>query len=193
MSVIPLLETDRLVLRGFELSDARDVQRLAGEREVADMTREIPHPYADGLAEQWIATHPDTFAAGKGVTFAITRKPELILVGAVSLMNINAGKDAELGYWIGKPFWNSGLCTEACRRVLEYAFAELGLARVFAHHLRRNPASGRVMQKLGMRHEGPRRQHMEKWDRVEDIEVYGIAKDDHVGKPLTCTRSQLRL
>jgi RimJ/RimL family protein N-acetyltransferase len=85
---------------------------------------------------------------------------------------------AELGYWIGKPYWNAGLCTEAGRVILRYAFSELCLMRVHAVHLTRNPASGRVLQKLGMRHEGCRRGHVMKWGRLEDIELYGLLREE---------------
>jgi ribosomal-protein-alanine N-acetyltransferase len=54
----------------------------------------------------------------------------------------------------------------------------LELNRIFAHHFTRNPASGRVMQKLGMKHEGCLRQHFEKWDAFEDMEIYGILKSE---------------
>ncbi|KKL20477.1 hypothetical protein LCGC14_2455040, partial [marine sediment metagenome] len=85
---------------------------------------------------------------------------------------------AELGYWVGKPYWDQGFCTEAAYAVLRYAFREMGLVRVHAAHLWRNPSSGRVMQKIGMQHEGRRRQHTKKWDVLEDLELYGILRAD---------------
>ena len=84
---------------------------------------------------------------------------------------------AELGYWIGKPYWGQGYCTEAARATLDFGFEQLGLNRIFAHHFARNPASGRVMQKIGMTREGRLRQHVKKWDAFEDLELYGILKD----------------
>ena len=178
MKRIPTLETERLVLRPFGPDDAGEVQRLAGDRAVAETTANIPHPYEDGMAEDWISRHEDTFANGRGVTFAVTRKPDGALVGAISLMGLAEGHQAELGYWIGKPYWNRGFCTEAGRAVLRYAFTELALLRVHACHLSRNPASGRVMQKLGMVHEGRRRQHVIKWGQCEDLDLYGILKGE---------------
>ena len=74
----------------------------------------------------------------------------------------------ELGYWIAKDDWNRGYATEAARAVVRYAFDELGLRRVHAGHLVRNPASGRVMEKIGMRREGVWRQHILKWGEPED-------------------------
>jgi len=176
VNVIRTFETERLILRPFRLDDAGDVQRLAGDRQIADTTLNIPHPYKDGMAQEWIGTHQPECNQGKGVTFAITRRPQGFLVGAISLMGMAAGHQAELGYWIGRPYWNQGFCTEACDVLLRYAFSALGLVRVHASHITRNPASGRVMQKLGMKHEGLRRQHVKKWDTFEDLEVYGILK-----------------
>jgi [ribosomal protein S5]-alanine N-acetyltransferase len=176
MKPIPTLEAGSVILRPFVAADAPEVQRLAGDRAIADTTLNMPHPYEDGMAEAWISTHAAIHEDGQGVTFAITRKVDGVLVGAISLMNMTTGHQAELGYWIGKQHWNQGYCTDAVRSVLRYAFEELGLIRVHACYFSRNAASGRVMQKLGMRHEGCRRQHILKWNRLEDLELYGILK-----------------
>lgn len=169
---------ERLVLRPFKLADAPDVQRLAGAREIAATTLNIPHPYEDGVAEAWISKHQETFDQGKGVTLAITFRTNGRLIGAISLMDIRSKHQAELGYWIGKPYWNQGYCTEAARAMLRYGFQVLELQRIHACHLSRNPASGRVMQKLGMQHEGRRRQHVVKWGEMDDLELYGILRSE---------------
>lgn len=181
MRSLPVLETQRLLLRGFALSDAARVQELAGDWAIADTTACIPHPYEDGMAEAWIASHEEELATGTGAPFAITDTRDGTLIGAISLMRIAAGHKAELGYWIGKPYWSCGYCTEACRAVLAYAFGTLGLQRVYAHHMARNPASGRVMQKAGMSHEGTLRQHLRKGERFEDVELYGILRSEWEG------------
>lgn len=173
---IPTLETPRLVLRPFELEDAPEVKRLAGDRAIADTTLNIPHPYEEGMAEEWISRHSEAFAQDNGVTFAITRRADGSLMGAIGLMGLVKGHQAELGYWIGKPYWRQGFCSEAGQAVLEYGFRHWNLIRIHACHLSRNPASGRVMQKLGMAHEGCRRCHVRKWDQFEDLELYGILR-----------------
>jgi [ribosomal protein S5]-alanine N-acetyltransferase len=83
-----------------------------------------------------------------------------------------------LGYWIGKDFWNKGYGTEAACAVLKYGFKVMGLHRIHAHHFGSNPASGKIMQKLGMTYEGTKRQHIKKWDKFEDAVVYGILKNE---------------
>jgi len=177
--VQPVLETPRLILRPFELSDASAVQRLAGAREIAAMTRTIPHPYPDGAAEEWIRKHGPAFERGTHVTFAVTRRNGAEVVGAAGLAIDRTHERAELGYWIGVPYWNRGYATEAARRIIAYGFSDLGLNRIFATHLPRNTASGRVMQKAGMRFEGVLRQHIRKWGVFEDVAVYGILAEEY--------------
>jgi RimJ/RimL family protein N-acetyltransferase len=179
MAQRPTIETERLTLRPFALSDAPEVQRLAGSWEVADTTLNIPHPYEDGMAEQWIATHQPSFERGELVNFAIVHRAEGYLVGAVGLTLTSRFDRAEIGYWVGVPYWNRGYCTEAAKAVVAHGFRVLGLNRVMATHLTRNLASGRVMQKIGMTHEGRMRQHVKRWDRYEDLEMYAILRSEH--------------
>ena len=98
------------------------------------------------------------------------------LVGAIGLVIERSADRAELGYWIGAGSRNRGYCTEAGRAVIDYGFESLGLNKIFAHHFTRNPASGRVLQKLGMRLEGEQAQHVKKWDRYENIALYGLVR-----------------
>jgi len=173
----PTLETDRLILRPFRAEDAAAVQRLAGDPEIASTTLNIPHPYEDGMAEDWIGTHEPGWADGTMAVFAMT-SPEDGLVGAIGLSIKAAHRRAELGYWVGVPFWNRGYATEAVRAVLQFAFETLQLNRVHASYFKRNPASGRVMTKAGMREEGIRRQHFFKDGRFEDVTEYAILRGE---------------
>ena len=174
LKVLPTLETERLRLRPFFEADGPEVRRLGGDRRIADTTVNIPHPHEPGMAEAWISTHRLEFEAGRQVNLAITRTGRNHLIGAIGLILEPAARRADLGYWIGTPYWGRGYCTEAAGAVLTYAFSRLCLNRVTAFHFTRNPASGRVMQKLGMLHEGRLRQHVPKWDQCEDVELYGI-------------------
>lgn len=175
----PTLETERLILRPFVLSDAPEVQRLAGDREIAATTTNVPHPYEEGMAEEWIASHRERFESGTLAAFAIVVREGNTLVGAISLTIQGKHARAELGYWLGKVYWNRGFCTEAARAVVRYGFQTLGLNRIHASHFARNPASGRVMEKVGMTREGCLRQHVRKWDAFEDLVIYGIVKGEH--------------
>jgi ribosomal-protein-alanine N-acetyltransferase len=165
----PNLVTERLLLRPFQPLDAARVRELASDRAIADTTATIPHPYPEGAAEAWIASHVAGWQAGSEITFAVTVREGAELVGAVGVSISQPNQSGELGYWIGKPYWGRGFATEAAAAVLDYAFTVVGLNRVQATYLTRNPASGRVMEKLGMAHEGVFREAIKKWDRFEDV------------------------
>jgi [ribosomal protein S5]-alanine N-acetyltransferase len=167
----PSLSTARLILRPFAISDGAAVQRLAGAAAVADGTLNVPHPYPDGAAEAWIATHAAGWGAGTLVAYAIALEAGE-LVGAASLQVVAAHRRAELGYWVGVPHWGRGYATEAARAMVAFAFDTLHLHRVQALHLTRNPASGRVLQKVGMIFEGVHRGYYVKGGRPEDVARY---------------------
>ncbi|SEN75328.1 GNAT family N-acetyltransferase [Lihuaxuella thermophila] len=119
-----ILETERLILRPFEPKDAKTVQILAGDWEIADKIPPIPHPYPDGAAESWIEylnkNDPE-------IGFAITRKTGTRLMGSISLILSKEHQKAEVGYWLGTPYWGNGYMTEACKRIIPYGFEELNL------------------------------------------------------------------
>jgi RimJ/RimL family protein N-acetyltransferase len=174
----PILESERLLLRPFNLGEAKLVQKLAGDRLIASTTLNIPHPYEDGIAESWISKHEEIFNQGRGVTYAIIIKESNRLIGAMSLMNMVEKHQAELGYWIGVPYWNNGYCTEAAEVLIRIGFEEIELHRIHACYLKRNPASGRVLKKLGMSHEGTRVDHVVKWGVFEDLELMGLIRSE---------------
>ena len=175
----PILETTRLILRPFAATDAPDVQRLAGAPEVADTTLNLPHPYMVSDAEQWISSHADRLAFGSSVAYAVTRRTDGVVLGAISLMEISArDRRAELGYWLGVPFWNQGYMTEAADALVDYGFSQLNLNKITAAHFGRNLASGRVMQKIGMRQEGMQRRHVCKNGIFEDSVLYGLLAEE---------------
>lgn len=173
-----VLQTERLMLRPFELADAPAVQELASSREVADTTLSIPYPYRDGMAEAWILSHRQLRHTGLIINLAVILRATGTLIGAIGLRLEGTHDRGELGYWIGVPWWGQGYCTEAAAAALEFGFLEVGLNRIHAAHFSRNPASGRVMQKIGMRHEGTLRQHVRKWDVYEDLEKYAILRSE---------------
>lgn len=178
MRSAPPLLTKRLLLRSLILEDAADVQRLAGEYDVASTLPNIPHPYEDGMAEEWIRSCYERFEKDEALNFAITLNTDKHFIGGIALRLNQEDKRGKLGYWIGKPYWNRGYATEAARAVLAYSFQVLKLNRIHAKHFKRNPASGRVMEKIGMRYEGCLREYVKKWDSFEDSRVYGISKAD---------------
>ena len=85
---------------------------------------------------------------------------------------------AELGYWVAKNLWNNGFATGAVKSILDYGFGVLELNRIAASHLARSPASGRVMEKVGMALEGTAKQATIKWGKYEDLVWYGAVRED---------------
>jgi ribosomal-protein-alanine N-acetyltransferase len=171
---IPTLRTQRLVLRPFARDDAPALQELAGAREVAIGTLTVPHPYEDGVAEDWIGSLGQFWEHREALILAMATASEG-LVGTIGLVAVDVlhGR-GELGYWVGVPYWGQGYATEAGRAVLEYAFDDLSLNRVWAQHFTRNPASGRVLEKLAFRREGILRSHHRRFGEFEDAAVYGV-------------------
>ncbi|HEX3505739.1 MAG TPA: GNAT family N-acetyltransferase [Xanthobacteraceae bacterium] len=144
---VPVLETERLVLRAPRLADAKAIARLANDRRVAENTARIPHPYHLDDAEQFIA------GANRHVgeaTFAIVLKGEVIGMCGVEPRD----GSAEIGYWAGVPYWNHGFATEAVRAVIDHAFSELGHEALQAGARVTNPASRRVLEKCGFQWTG---------------------------------------
>lgn len=172
------LRTPRLLLRSIERSDVPAMVRLAGHKQIAATTLNIPHPYAEHDALLFLAKANEDCRAGRAVVFAITVAPENELCGAVGLNIAETHKRAELGCWLGVPYWGKGYTTEAARAALSFGFETLGLHRIFAHHFSGNAASGRVLEKIGMRHEGRLREHIQKWNQFVDIENYGVLAEE---------------
>lgn len=176
----PVLRTQRLVLRALTEADAEVVQRLCSDREIADTTMHIPHPYPAGGAMDFIRSRPDAYASGQAATWGIELRGTGV-VGVIGLGLQPAHRRVELGYWIGREYWGRGIASEAAPAAVASAFEQFGAYRVHAHHFSRNPASGRVLERAGMRHEGTLRGHVLKWGVFEDVELYGALREDVVG------------
>lgn len=172
--MLPTLETARLKLRPYSESDIAELIPLIGTREVAATTLRIPYPYTQDDAEAFIEMAQEP---GK-IWLATTLRTDGRQIGGVGLRVDEQHQNAELGYWLGIAYWGQGYATEAGREMLRYGFQDLGLHRIFASHFGHNPASGNVLRKLGMRHEGCQREHLRKWDRFVDSELYGILRQE---------------
>ncbi len=175
---IPEIETARLRLRPFSMADVPQVATLANEWDIANNTAALPYPYTLEMAESWIRSHTGHSDPDHEITFAIANNTDNSVIGAIGIRPLWAHARGEFGYWIGKPFWNRGYATEAGKALITYAFDVLHLNKVHAVHFVRNPASGRVMQKIGMQHEGTLRAHIKRWDKYEDCEAYGVLRSD---------------
>jgi RimJ/RimL family protein N-acetyltransferase len=173
-----LLETERLILRPLHPADAPQMVELASDFDVAAGVLSLPHPYALGDAEQFIARVQPATTSDADHVFALTLKPDGRWIGVIGLHEARAYRRAELGYWLGKPYWNHGYASEAARRLVRYGFEELGLNRVHAACYASNRGSARVMEKAGMTFEGTLRQHYIRFDVIHDAHIYGILRSE---------------
>lgn len=130
------------------------VQRLvASDRSIVEQTR-LPDPYPEDGAQRWIDHARPRHEQGEEYTFAVEHGGAV--VGACGLI-VSAGKrEAELGYWIGRPYWGHGYATEAARMAVAFAFDRAGIERVVAVPLADNAPSRRVLEKAGLRFVGLR-------------------------------------
>jgi RimJ/RimL family protein N-acetyltransferase len=145
---IPVLETERLVLRAPRLGDVKAVAALANDRRIAENTARLPHPYRLGDAEDFLA------AANRGndTTFVVTLRSGAV-IGAVGLSQLDR-HPPEIGYWLGIKYWGKGYATEAARAMIDHAFSDRDCEAIQAAARVTNPASRRVLEKCGFQWTG---------------------------------------
>jgi ribosomal-protein-alanine N-acetyltransferase len=174
MTIVRVLETQRLQLLPYSDADMPELVSLIGAREVAAMTLRIPYPYTEQDAQQFLSR----VKADDEVHFGVRLRTDGRLIGGVGLRLNRQHQHAELGYWLGVPYWGKGYATEAAQEMVRHGFEDLGLHRIFASHFKGNLVSGRVLAKLRMRHEGCQREHLSKWGQFIDAELYGILRSE---------------
>ncbi len=161
------IESERLILRQFSLSDAERVSELAGDKQISEMTANIPYPYTVSDAENWIRTHAELFVSGKGIVYAIVLKESSELI--ISFPKLENGLGI-LGYWLGVPYWGSGYATEASKVLISFSKYHYGLTMLKVMHLVGNERSKSVIEKLGVKYVGDQTNRMQGKDR--EVSVY---------------------
>lgn len=169
------LMADELRLRALQRTDAAAIQELCGDARIADTAANIPHPYPDGAAYSWLVDVAEKTHSGEHLAYAITLAESDELVGVISLMNIASG-DAELGYWVGVPWWGRGIASAAVATLVAHAFAELGIQRIQALVLSRNPASSKVLLRAGFGHTGNMPTVCGRNARAEPTDYYALMR-----------------
>lgn len=166
---------ERCVVRGARAADASSIARHANNRKVWQNLRDMfPHPYAHSDAEAWIARHAGESPA---VSFVIDVDGE-----AIGSIGLRIGADiercgAELGYWLGEPFWGRGIASDAIMLTSAYGFEALGLLRIFAVPFAGNAPSQRVLEKAGFSREGVMRRAAIKDGAVQDLVLYARLRE----------------
>jgi ribosomal-protein-alanine N-acetyltransferase len=175
----PVLETLRLRLRPLGLSDTSTIQEAAGARQIADTMISLPHPYPAGEAARFVTRQQAEREAGRSVTFAIEQEAGGGFCGLVDVREIEREhSQAELSFWLAVEAWGQGYMSESVQAVVRYAFEDLGLNRLYAYHMLRNPASGRVLEKNGFKQEGLLRQRVRKWGQFEDVALWATLRQE---------------
>ncbi|WP_336881953.1 GNAT family N-acetyltransferase [Priestia koreensis] len=170
------IETKRLRLRLFQQTDAETVTDMCNNYNLYKNTLYLPYPYTLEDATHWIKTQQQQFVENRHFEFAVTNKESGELYGAIALSNQQVFDHGELAYWIGEKHWGNGYATEAAKALVEFAFDEKGYHKVFARYFDFNEASGKVLEKIGMRKEGILREHVKKRRKLCGPCLYGNDK-----------------
>lgn len=145
-----ILETTRLLLRPPEDCDVPAFAPLISDSRVArNLGPTLPHPYTLDDGYSWVEKMRVKRIAGEDYPFGVILKQTGEYIGCCG---VHPGRDFEFGYWIGVPYWGKGYATEATRRVARFAFEALTPESLKARYMHDNPASGRVLTKLGFQH-----------------------------------------
>jgi RimJ/RimL family protein N-acetyltransferase len=167
------------MLRRFEMADAPITQKLLDDPEVIGnlIDKDLPYSLAD--AESLIRRSHQAFDNGEAYVFAIVRKSNADLVGYCDIELKPDTQEGEIAYWIGRPYWWQGYATEAAKCLVQFGFEALGLARIYAYVLKRNRRSAHVLEKAGLSLEATREKSARKDGVDEDIEIYGLLRQDY--------------
>lgn len=181
----PIIHAEGLMFRASTINDADEIALLANDPLVSANLLTMPFPYARADAIKWIEMTQADHEAGKSTGFLITRPRETDpaqteIVGAVGIRLETPHRRGEMGYWLGRKFWGRGYATIAARVLINHIFATTDLYRIYAHHFIGNEASGRVMEKVGMRKEGLLRGGTCKQGENRDVILYAIVRGDPV-------------
>lgn len=169
------LTSKALTLRRLTPGDAQSIYDHVNHKDIARWTLTIPWPYKKELAVKFIRSSQRQWRKGTHYTFGIIPQGLYRPVGIISLTRVDQKhRCAEVGYWLGKAYWNQGLTCAALSLILKFAFKELKLYRVYALTFAPNKASQRVLEKNGFVQEGVMRQAVTRYGKRHDFINYGL-------------------
>jgi RimJ/RimL family protein N-acetyltransferase len=179
-----LVVNDSIHLSEVRPSDKAAYLEHLQEKEIYDQTLRIPYPYTAADFDAFLErAETKSREQGRPVVWGIRRQDDY-LIGACGLGEAELGKPhlAEIGYWLAKPYWGRKIMTAVVRRTCEFAFTELGLAKLTALVWSENAASARVLEKCGFEQEGYLKKHFVKAGELRDSRLFGLlgpAVGDH--------------
>lgn len=171
------LETERLILRRFEVTDAEDMfNNWASSERVTEFLTWQPYQSVDN-ASGYINYLISCYENDTHYDWVIELKENHQAIGSIGVVNMREDtEEIEVGYCISDKLWHQGIMTEALNKVVEFFFTEVEVNRIMAKHDVRNPNSGKVMQKCGLKYEGTHRQAEKNNAGICDTAVYAILK-----------------
>lgn len=167
--------SDKVRLRELKITDKKKLSELANNKNIWDNVRDyFPHPYTEENAIEFINL---CNKEDPKVTFAIEYDNNLAgVIGLVMQTDIYR-LSAEIGYWIGEPFWKKGIATNAVRLMVDYGFNSLQLKRIYTGVFDYNKTSQRILEKNGFKLEGILKKAIIKNNKIIDEYRYGITKE----------------
>jgi RimJ/RimL family protein N-acetyltransferase len=168
------------VIRSYESGDFAALMKYANNAAIArQLLDHFPHPYTEAAVHEWLRAAQEQ---DPEVSFAIATPDELIGGVGLLLRDDVFRCTAEVGYWLGEPFWGRGIATRVLQVFSRWAFQELDFARIQAHVYEINPASCRVLEKAGFTLEGRLRKGAFKNGRLMDLFLYALLPEDLEGE-----------
>jgi ribosomal-protein-alanine N-acetyltransferase len=178
---LPVLETDRLVLRRMEAGDVEDLFAYASDPKVAQYTSWPAHRTIQD-SHEFLAYVLELYEKGEVAPWGVVHRSESRLVGTCGFLDwYQDSFRAEIGYALASKYWGQGLMTEAVRAIFTFGFETMQLNRIQGRCEVENIASIRVMEKAGMRREGVLREHEFAGGRFLDIAIYAILGSEWEG------------
>lgn len=170
--MIKRIKTKKFTLRPFRMSDIDSIRKHANDKAVSRNLSTLPHPYTKKDASFWLKKQIKLQRKKdpEEIVFAVEIKNKV--AGTIGLHKIKRGHKAELGYWLGKEFWGSGIMTEAVRSVVNFGFKDLKLRRIHAGVFLFNKGSARVLEKNGFRLEGISKKEVKKDKKFIDAYIF---------------------
>jgi [ribosomal protein S5]-alanine N-acetyltransferase len=177
----PMIETQRLILRKMEMNDAnRMFDYIFSDHRVMDNLIKGPHKSISETINR-LTEITNQYVSEKFCYWGIEVKDSGELIGTIDLYNINEDtENCEVGYDIGFNWWNQGYGTEALHAVVEFAFRFMNIHKISATHGIDNPASCKIMLKVGMKREGIIRHMIRKNNQYKDCGIYGILQQEYL-------------
>lgn len=178
MNNLPVLETQRLLLRSLNLNDATDIFEYAADPKVSQYATWSAHKSID-QSKQFIESVITQYRNHQLAAWGIVCKADNKVIGTCGFTNwIATARRAEIGYALSSKYWGQGYMPEAVQLLFGFGFGMMKLNRIEARCDLANTASARVMEKVGMQFEGILRQHLFAKGNFYDVKIYSILKQD---------------